>query len=211
MKYIFGLAAAVALLISGAVATARSGAGAHPAADFVPACVQLTGPPASVGDLNVLLKKACAKGQHVLKLATFPAPRGPAGPPGPKGEKGDSGTRGPQGDTGEKGSKGEQGERGPKGEQGNKGPAGPSGVSDYSTHTSNSGNTDTVRFKVVQVNCPTGTKPLGGGGEISPSDNEGVGLVSSYPRGNGWFAKAETFVGTPRWKLIAHVTCAKVS
>ena len=79
------------------------------------------------------------------------------------------------------------------------------GISNYSTHTNNSGNRDSVRFKEVQVNCPAGTRALGGGGEISPSDNEGVGIVSTFARGNGWFVKAETFVGSPSWKLITHV------
>jgi hypothetical protein len=64
----------------------------------------------------------------------------------------------------------------------------------------------------VQVNCPTAaTVPLGGGGDVSPADNEGVGIVSTFLRDNGWFVKAETFVGTPSWKLIAFVTCARVS
>ena len=91
------------------------------------------------------------------------------------------------------------------------GPVGPPGVTDYSTHTNNSGNADSVRVKQIQVNCPAGTKPLGGGGEVSPGDSEGVGLVSSYARGNGWFARAETFAGSQSWKLITHVVCARVS
>ena len=155
-------------------------------------------------------------------------PPGPPGPPGPRGFRGTRGPRGvpgPKGDTGPAGAPGGPagppgpqgppgtpgGAAGPPGPAGPTGPAGPSGVSDYSTRTANTGNTDSVRTKQVQVNCPPGTKPLGGGGEISPSNSEGIGLVSSFVRGNGWFARAETFAGSQSWKLIAHVVCARVS
>ena len=155
-------------------------------------------------------------------------PPGPPGPPGPRGFRGTRGPRGvpgPKGDTGPVGTPG--GPAGPPGPQGppgtpggaagppgSAGPAGPSGVSNYSTHTANSGNTNTTTVKSVQVDCPAGTKPLGGGGEISPASTEGIALVSAFPRGDGWFAKAQAVsnVGTDhRWKLITHVTCARVS
>ena len=66
---------------------------------FVPVCVQRTGPHASVGDLNILLRRSCAKGQKPLKLALFPisgteAPAGPQGPPGPDGPMGPPGPPG---------------------------------------------------------------------------------------------------------------------
>ena len=99
MKYFLGVAVA-SLMVAGGVAVtavARSGAAAH-SAGFVPACVQRTGSMESVGDLNVLLDKACAKGQNPLKLATFPVPRVP-GTPGPNGDKGDTGPQGPEGET----------------------------------------------------------------------------------------------------------------
>lgn len=91
------------------------------------------------------------------------------------------------------------------------GDTGAPGISNYSTHTNNSGNANLVTTKQVQVDCPAGTKPFGGGGEISPADTIGVALVSSYVRNNGWFVKAHSFVGPePSWKLISHVVCARV-
>lgn len=207
------IAAAVALLVSVGVSGAQSST-----SPFLKVCNQRTGGHESVGDLNVRLSTACAKGQHPFKLALYPvlSAQGPRGATGPTGPQGPAGPTGPQGPTGSGGG-GTPGPPGPTGPQGPLGPTGPSGppgspgVSDYSVHTANSGNSDTVRFKVVQVNCPAGTKPLGGGGEPTPTDNEGLGLVWSYPRGNGWFVKAEAFANNARWKLIAYAVCARVS
>ena len=75
---------------------------------YVRACNQRTGPTESIGDLNIRLRIACAKGQKALKLALYPAagargpagPSGPAGPQGPKGPKGPPGPQGPQGPAG---------------------------------------------------------------------------------------------------------------
>ena len=58
---------------------------------FVLACTQRRGHNQSKGDLNVRLRKFCAKGQKPLRLATWPVkgkrgaqgPQGPQGPPGP--------------------------------------------------------------------------------------------------------------------------------
>lgn len=73
---------------------------------FVRACYQKTGGRQSVGDLNVLLRRACAKGQRVLKLALYPTagPRGPAGPKGDQGPQGPAGPAGPSGPAGGGGS-----------------------------------------------------------------------------------------------------------
>lgn len=206
------IAAAVALLVSVGVAGAAS------TSPFLKVCNQRTGGNESRGDLNVRLSTQCAKGQEPYKLALYPVagtegPRGATGATGPQGPAGPTGPQGPAG-SGGGGTVGPPGPTGPQGPLGPTGPTGPEGapgVSNYSTHTNNSGNRDSVRFKEVQVNCPAGTRALGGGGEISPSDNEGVGIVSTFARGNGWFVKAETFVGSPSWKLITHVVCAKVS
>lgn len=187
------IAAATALLVSVGVA----GADAPP--PFVRACVQRTGSIESVGDLNVRLPRACAKGQKPLKLALYPV-HGVQGPPGPQGPQGPPGSPG-----------GPAGPPGPTGPTGPAGATGPPGVSDYSVHTANSGNTNTNAVKAVQADCPVGTKPLGGGGEISPADTEGIALVSTYQRNRGWFAKAESFAPPgQRWKLITHVVCARV-
>ena len=216
------------VLVAGMFLVMTAGAQATSSPEFISACPQRTGPKESVGDLNILLHSACAKGQSPLKIALFPIATvvGPTGPPGatgatgPQGPQGIPGPQGPQGVPGSGGTgsgppgpvgpPGPTGPVGPIGATGAPGPEGPPGVTDYSTHVNNSGNRSTTRVKEVQVNCPSATKPIGGGGEVSPSDNEGVGLVIDIPRGNGWFTKAETFVGTPSWKLIAHVICGRV-
>ena len=123
-------------LIAGGVALAQS---TSDPPKFIPACVQRTGSIESVGDLNVRLPLACAKGQKPLKLALYPTapgaqgPKGdpgPGGPAGPKGEKGDNGEAGATGSAGPRGPRGpqgKQGKQGPKGEKGDKGDTGPAG------------------------------------------------------------------------------------
>lgn len=198
MKYSPLIAAAVTSLVISGVAVAGDTPKAHPADGC---CGIIQGPPGPPGPRG---------------------PRGFTGKPGPKGEKGDPGVQGQQGLQGIQGpqgpagggSSGTVGPPGPTGPQGIPGPQGPKGdpgISNYSVHTNNSGNSNTVRFKTVQVNCPIGTEPLGGGGEPSPTDSEGLGLVSSFPRERGWFVKAEAFGNNAAWKLIAYVTCAKVN
>jgi hypothetical protein len=217
VKYILVVLVSSMLVAGGvaAVAAAQSSGATH--TGFIPACPQRTGSPESVGDLNVLLKSACAKNQKPLKLALFPVagvrgPQGPKGDTGPQGPIGATGPAGPPGGSGgTPGPTGPQGPAGPQGPKGDEGPKGEPGISDYSVHTANSGNTNTIRVKSVQADCPAGTKPLGGGGDISPIDTEGIALVATYVRNNGWFVKAESFAPVgQRWKLITHVTCAKV-
>jgi hypothetical protein len=64
---------------------------------FVPVCTQRSGHNQSKGDLNVRLRKFCAKGQKPLKLATWPVKgkRGPQGPQGPQGPPGPPSADGP--------------------------------------------------------------------------------------------------------------------
>jgi hypothetical protein len=199
VKYILGIVVVSALVIGGVAAiTAQSSATTHlPSAKLADGCCGLEpGPPGPPGP----------PGKR--------GPRGFRGHPGPKGAQGEPGTPGgpagppgPQGPVGPAGTPG-----GPAGPPGPAGPQGTPGLSHYSTHTANSGNSNTAAIKVVQVNCPDGTKPLGGGSEVSPTDTEGIATVSTYPRLNGWFAKAESFAPPgQRWKLIAHVVCAKVA
>lgn len=105
---LFVVAGATALLGVALLATvgdartssARPAAAAKPAPAYVRACTQRKGPKASVGDLNVKLSTACAKGQKPLKLALFPvagAGTGPVGPQGPPGTDGPLGPAGPAG------------------------------------------------------------------------------------------------------------------
>lgn len=88
---------AAAVITAAALATvvaARSGSGkaATAPATSLTVCVQRTGGRQSVGDLNVLTKRWCQKGQKPFKLALFGAgvrgPTGPAGPTGPPGPPG---------------------------------------------------------------------------------------------------------------------------
>ncbi len=90
----------VTLATSGYARSTNARPAAAKAPTHVRACVQRTGPKASVGDLNVLIHKECAKGQKPLKLALFPVPgaQGPAGPQGPPGPAGPLGPTGPSGD-----------------------------------------------------------------------------------------------------------------
>jgi hypothetical protein len=64
------VAAIVVAAVIGVSALAKTTTTQAPA--FVQACTQRSGPPASVGDLNVKLKTACANGQKPLKLALYP-------------------------------------------------------------------------------------------------------------------------------------------
>ena len=213
MKYVIA-AALTSLLVATSVAGAQStncptgGLGARDAASCV-----VQGPPGPPGPRGPRGHTGLDGPVGERGIPGAQGPTGPSGVTGPTGATGPQGIPGPPG-TGSGGTAGPPGPQGPAGPTGPSGPTGatgPAGVTDYSTHTNNSGNRDSVRVKSVQVNCPSGTVPLGGGGEVSPPDNEGVGLVVSIPRGDGWFVKAETFVGTPDWKLIAHVVCAIAS
>ena len=91
----------VTLLATGGDARTTNAKSSAKAPSFVPVCVQRTGGHESRGDLNILLHKACAKGQKPLKLALFPVagagtgPTGPQGPPGPDGPLGPAGPAGP--------------------------------------------------------------------------------------------------------------------
>jgi Collagen triple helix repeat (20 copies) len=187
MKLVLAAAAATLFLAAGAVAVAQSGSTHHA---FVSACVQRTGSKDSVGDLNVLLKTACAKGQLPLKLATFPTP---PGPPGPKGEKGDTGARG------------EQGERGPKGEPGEKGKPGVT-ATEVITHSSpSSGAPD----KTARAFCPRDSVITGGGYSTSVLSRDLI-LQRSIPIPNGWeviVTEAPGFSNVA-WSASAHAVCA---
>jgi len=108
---VFLVAASAAILLGvslfATVGDARSPqAHAAKAPGYVRACNQRTGSTDSVGDLNIRLHTACAKGQNAFKLALYPAARGPAGPTGPAGPKGPAGPQGPRGPQGPAGSGG---------------------------------------------------------------------------------------------------------
>ena len=93
----------VTLLAAGGDARSTNAQAAAQTHGFVPVCVQRKGGKQSMGDLNILLRRACAKHQKPLKLALFPVapsgpgPVGPQGPPGPGGPLGPPGPAGPAG------------------------------------------------------------------------------------------------------------------
>jgi Collagen triple helix repeat (20 copies) len=200
MKYVLGVAVA-SLLVAGGVAVtavAQSGVGAH-SAGFVATCVQRTGSMESVGDLNVLLHKACARGQNPLKLATFPVPRVP-GPPGPKGDKGDTGAPGPAGASGR---------RGPKGKKGEKGQRGPAGMTDTQIVTKTSGNSPAAD-KTARAFCPARTVITGGRYTTSALSTHLV-LQRSSPVANSFEVIVAAKAGFPNgvaWSVSAHAICA---
>ena len=200
MKYFLGVAVASLIVICGAaaIALAQSGSDAN-SAGFISACVQRTGSMESVGDINVLLHKACAKGQNPLKLATFPVPRVP-GPPGPKGDKGNTGTTGPAGT------------RGPSGDKGDKGARGPAGITETQIVTRTTA-TNVSTPKSVRAFCPSGTVLTGGGYSTSVISTE-LTLRLSTPQGKSWEANVAELPGFPNnvaWSLSAHAICATKS
>jgi hypothetical protein len=191
MKYVLAAAVAAALVVSVGIAGAQS---SMSSSGFISVCNQRTGPSESVGDLNVLLDKACDKGQNPIKLATFPTP------PGPKGEKGDTGARGPAGP---------KGERGPKGDQGERGPQGAAGVTDTQLVTKTSGSNPSAS-KTARAFCPVGTVITGGGYSTSALSTDLV-LQRSSPVGNSWEVIVAAKVGFPNgvaWSASAHAICA---
>ena len=81
------------------------------------------------------------------------------------------------------------------------------------SHTHNSGNANTNAVKscrsTVRLRPPCRWVAAV---RSRPTDTEGVALVADHLRGNGWFVKAESFAPPgQRWKVIAYVTCARVS
>lgn len=200
MKYVLGVAVASLIVICGAaaIALAQSGPAAN-SAGYISACVQRTGSMESVGDINVLLHKACAKGQNPLKLATFPVPRVP-GPAGPKGDKGDTGATGPAGATGP---------RGPKGKKGDKGQRGPAGITDTQIVTRTSVSSVAID-KTARAFCPAGTVITGGGYTTSTLSTDLV-LQRSSPVGNSYEVIVTAKAGFPNgvaWSASAHAICA---
>jgi len=137
------------------------------------------------------------------------AEQGPPGPRGKKGKRGPRGRRGPVGPEGPEGPPGADGFNGSDGVDGADGPPGADGVSGRVVVTANS-SLSLEGVRTVEVSCPTGTVPFGGGGRILPDDAEGVVLKNSYP-GDGddsWVAVAERTTSNAAWALRAYAICA---
>jgi hypothetical protein len=122
--------------------------------------------------------------------------------------KGDAGAAGAKGDTGAKGDKGDKGD---KGATGDKGAPGAPGVSGYVLVEKKASTTN--KFLAVQVNCPSGTKPLGGGGG-TPTPGAGVSVRNSFPVGGtqpGWLVVAEAKTPGAGWSYEVDAVCAAVA
>jgi hypothetical protein len=196
-------AALIAATLFATVGQARSTkAAAAKAPAFVAACNQRTGGPESVGDLNIHLNTACAKGQKRFHLALYPV-------------AGTGGTAGPQGPAGPKGPAGPAGPPGPKGPKGDTGPAGSAGHVTIVTST----RVFTVSLPSVgsvggnNRFCPPNHPVVTGGGAlVPPSETMGVAIVGSYPtpKNNGWAAYVARFSGsgsgTVRFTIYARCT-----
>lgn len=128
-------------------------------------------------------------------------PAGPAGPAGPQGPKGGTGPAGPIGP---------QGPTGPTGPAGPTGARGPSGISGLEYRTA--GRTVSAgSFFTWQVDCPAGTKALGGGVATDGSPFA-ARIVQSAPAndGVGWVVSVRN-EGTNTLSEYAWVVCAAAS
>jgi len=131
--------------------------------------------------------------------------KGDAGAPGLKGDKGEQGAKGDKGEQGAKGDKGATGDKGAKGDKGEP------GISKY-TLVEKKGST-TAKFLAIQVNCPSGTRPLGGGGG-TPTPGAGVSMRNSFPVGGtqpGWLVVAEAKTPGNGWSYEVDAVCAAVT
>ena len=120
------------------------------------------------------------------------------------------GLQGPAGAKGDKGLKGDKGDKGSKGPAGPTGAAGPPGISGYQLVTGGTEN-DSVLFHTGTIYCPTGKKPLAGGGGVNGVNGGGPWLVydGPTPDGNGWSVTSTRSAGS--LNIIAYVICASVS
>ena len=103
------------------------------------------------------------------------------------------------------------GPKGDKGEKGIKGDPGLAGVSKYAVVEKTA--TTTNPFLAVQVNCPAGTRPLGGGG-FTQTPGAVVSVRNSFPVTSttpGWLVVAEATKPGTGWSYKAMAVCAAVA
>jgi Collagen triple helix repeat (20 copies) len=134
----------------------------------------------------------------------FPASVGLVGPAGPKGDKGEKGAIGP---TGQKGA------TGPAGPIGAAGPRGPSGISGWQYLTAGM-SIPPKSGRTWQVNCPRGTKALGGGVAHANEYKSYTRVMESAPAGaaTGWAASVfnDAPSGGITYSSFVWVICANV-
>ena len=122
--------------------------------------------------------------------------------------KGATGAAGPKGDPGPKGDAGAKGDKGAAGEKGAPGAPGVGGYVPVEKKAST-----TAKFLAIQVNCPSGTRPLGGGGG-TPTPGAGVSVRNSFPVGGtqpGWLVVAEAKTPGTGWSYEVDAVCAAVA
>ena len=103
------------------------------------------------------------------------------------------------------------GPKGDKGEKGDKGAQGEPGVSKY-VIVEKIGSSTTGSL-AVSVSCPSGTRPLGGGG-FTQTPGAGVTVQNSFPVSGttpGWFVIARATSPGSGWNYKAMAVCASVS
>jgi hypothetical protein len=120
------------------------------------------------------------------------------------------GQRGAQGPAGPQGPQGPQGPKGDKGDKGDKGATGSPGLSGLTIVAKTT--STTAGFQGVSVNCPTGTRALGGGGGTQ-TPGAGVRLRNSLPLGGnaGWLVVAEATSPGAGWSYTVNAVCAAVA
>jgi hypothetical protein len=141
---------------------------------------------------------------------------GATGATGAQGPQGETGPQGPQGETGETGETGATGATGPQGLQGEPGADGVSGWVRVEGSPAWGFYYDTV---TATVDCPSGTKALGGGYRIEgyygyPEEETGPVSIASYPSDDDtWTVSARNYGlhGYDEWWIRAYVICATVN
>ena len=186
------------------------------------------------GNLRVVTSGSACKPNEVAILWHQTGPTGPQGPQGiqgiqglqgPKGDKGDKGDKGETGETGAQGPQGvagpvgPQGAKGDKGDTGAQGPAGDSGVSGHQRLSTAMTTVPGLQSKEINIDCPSGTKAVGGGHrmigggswEVVKSEPyiPGVNMPAAASPAGGWTVEVyngSVFSGSAR----ATVICANV-
>ena len=108
--------------------------------------------------------------------------------------KGDTGPAGSQGPKGDKGDKGVKGDTGAQGLQGVPGLSGYTLVEKFQSTTASS--------MGIQVSCPSGKRPLGGGGGTS-TPGAGVTIRNSFASGSTWLVVVDAKSPGSGWSYTA--------
>ena len=109
-----------------------------------------------------------------------------------------------------RGQTGAPGLPGPKGDNGAPGQDGKNGVSGYQVITTQSAY-DTAATKTLNVQCPAGKVPIGGGADTSlPTGSEVISESAAIANGNGlyrWQVAARNTGVSTSWALIGQAAC----